>query len=281
VWDDDVHHALHAVLTGERQGYYADFGTLEDLAKTWTNVYVHNGTWSSFRGRHHGRPVDPSLAGRHFVTALQNHDQVGNRATGDRIATLVDRRRLEIGAALLCLGPFVPLVFMGEEWGATTPWPFFSSFSDPTLAAATTAGRRAEFAHHGWGTDAVPDPQDPETFAKARLDWSERHAEGGHRLLAWYRQLLALRQRHPQLTEARPRPRDVAIDESGGTFVADLGTILIAVNLGDGTQRLRLDVNDRRSSLCLSNDPLVVSDESTITLPPVSVGVVDPAPNAG
>jgi maltooligosyltrehalose trehalohydrolase len=275
-WDDDVHHALHALLTGERQGYYADFGTLGDLAKTWTEVFLHNGTWSSFRGRHHGRPVEPSLPGRHFVTALQNHDQIGNRAEGDRISALVDRRRLEIGAALLCLGPFVPLLFMGEEWGATTPWPFFSSFSDPTLAAASSEGRRAEFAQHGWATDAVPDPQDPATFAAAQLDWSERQGEPGHALLGWYRQLLSLRRRAAGLTDARPRPRDLAVDEGCGTFVADLGAVLVAVNLGGVTRHLTLDViEDRRASLCLRNDPLVVLAESTLTLPPASVGILE------
>jgi maltooligosyltrehalose trehalohydrolase len=220
--------------------------------------------------------VDPSLPGRHFVAALQNHDQVGNRAGGDRISVLVDRRRLEIGAALLCLGPYVPLLFMGEEWGARTPWPFFSSFSDPTLAAASSEGRRAEFARHGWEADAVPDPQEPATFAAAQLDWSEVQGEPGHGLLNWYRQLLALRQRAPGLTDARPRPRDLAVDEACGTFVADLGAVLLAVNLGTATQHLSLDqIGDRGPSLCLANDELVALAGSTLTLPPASVGILE------
>ncbi len=152
----------------------------------------------------------------------------------------------------LCLGPFVPLIFMGEEWGATTPWPFFSSFSEPTLAAAVSEGRRAEFAQHGWAADSVPDPQDPATFVAAQLDWSEAQAEPGRGLLAWYRELLALRRRTPGLTAARPRSCDLTVDESCGTFVADLGAVLVAVNLGGVTRHLTLDVVEgRRASLCL------------------------------
>src|SRR3954449_3995004 len=150
-WADDVHHALHATLTGERNGYYVDFGSLETLAESMSRVFVHADTVSTFRGRHHGRPFDPSITpGWRFVTYLENHDQVGNRARGDRPAAGLTLGRAQIGAALLLCGPYTPMLFMGEEWGARTPWRFFTSFRDPALAAAVREGRRAEFESHGW-----------------------------------------------------------------------------------------------------------------------------------
>src|SRR4051812_42583131 len=161
-WADDVHHALHSTLTGERQGYYVDFGPLSVLADALQRVFVHAGTPSTFRGRHHGRPFDPSVTpGWRFVTYLQNHDQVGNRAIGDRPAAGLTLGRAKIGAALLLCAPYTPMLFMGEEWGARTPWRFFTSFSDPELGAAVREGRRGEFESHGWAADDVPDPQDP------------------------------------------------------------------------------------------------------------------------
>ncbi len=160
-WDDDVHHALHTLLTGEAQGYYADFAVdpPASVATVLTEAFVHAGTYSSFRGRRHGRPVDRTrVPGYRFVASLQTHDQVGNRAHGERLAALVDTDRLAAGAALLLLGPFVPMLFMGEEWAASTPWLFFSSFPQPHLAALVTQGRQVEFAEHGWAPGEVPDP---------------------------------------------------------------------------------------------------------------------------
>ncbi len=142
-WDDDVHHALHALLTGERQGYYADFGGLDALATVWQGAFFHAGTWSSFRARVHGRPVDRArIPGYRFIAYLQNHDQIGNRARGDRLATLTSAGLLRVGAVLLLTGPFTPMLFMGEEWGADTPWQFFTQHPEPELAAAVSAGRQ-------------------------------------------------------------------------------------------------------------------------------------------
>ena len=170
-----MHHALHALLTGERQGYYVDFGALECLADVFQEVFWHAGTFSTFRGRTHGRPVDRErIPGHRFVAYLQNHDQIGNRAAGDRLSDTVDDRLLKVGVTLLFTGPFTPMLFMGEEWAAGTPWQFFTSHPEPDLARAVAEGRRAEFASHGWSTDVeVPDPQDPATFARSKLDWSE------------------------------------------------------------------------------------------------------------
>ncbi|MBI1378388.1 MAG: malto-oligosyltrehalose trehalohydrolase [Frankiales bacterium] len=193
-WDDDVHHALHWLLTGETSGYYADFGSCASVAHTLERGFLHDGRWSTFRGRSHGRPVDWSATDPwRLVVALQTHDQVGNRAAGERLVRLAGIDRAAIGAALLLTLPYTPMLFMGEEWGATTPWCFFSSFTDPELARAVTEGRRGEFSDHGWDPAAVPDPQDPATRDRSVLAREERLTGEHARLLDWYRALIALR----------------------------------------------------------------------------------------
>ncbi len=173
-WDDDVHHALHSALSGETQGYYVDFGPLAVLQKVLTRAFFHDGTYSSFRGRNHGRPVDRSTTpGWRFVVTLQNHDQVGNRAVGDRLPEITTPGLLRVGAVLLLTAPFTPMLWMGEEWAASTRWPFFTSHPEPELAEATGKGRVAEFAEHGWDVSQMIDPQDEQAYRGAVLDWDE------------------------------------------------------------------------------------------------------------
>ncbi len=152
---------MHAAITGERQGYYGDFGSMGALVKTLTRVFFHDGNYSSFRGRSHGRPVDllriPSFR---FLGYLQDHDQIGNRATGDRISSGLSADLVKVGAGLVLTAPFTPMLFMGEEWAASTPWQYFTDHTDPALATAVAEGRRAEFGAHGWGPAEVPNPQD-------------------------------------------------------------------------------------------------------------------------
>lgn len=196
-WDDDVHHAIHVNLTGETSGYYADFAGPQSLVKIFERGFFHDGTYSSFRERHHGRPLDAGIPFTRLVAFSQDHDQVGNRAIGDRLTATLDEGGLAVAAALTLLGPFTPMLFMGEEWGAKTPWPFFSSHPEPELAEATRTGRISEFARMGWDPAVVPDPQSPATFESARLDWSEAARPGHARLLAWYRRLIELRRELP------------------------------------------------------------------------------------
>jgi maltooligosyltrehalose trehalohydrolase len=201
-WDDDVHHALHVWLTGETSGYYADFAAPDALAAVLDGAFLHAGTWSSFRARTHGRPVDRQrVEPWRFVVSLQTHDQVGNRAQGDRLGHLVDDDGLlAAGAALVAGSPFTPMLLMGEEWGASTPWQFFSSFPDPGLGRAVTEGRRAEMSAHSDAFDGeVPDPQDPATRDRSVLRWDERELPSHSRLLRWYTALLQLRAREPAL----------------------------------------------------------------------------------
>ncbi|MCI4657482.1 malto-oligosyltrehalose trehalohydrolase [Cryobacterium zhongshanensis] len=210
-WSDDFHHAVHVALTGETTGYYADFAPLGALAKVLTHGYFHDGTFSSFRGRTHGRPIDRQrMPAWRLVVGSQNHDQIGNRAIGDRLTGTLDAGQLAIAATLTLLGPFTPMLFMGEEWGATTPWQFFTSHPEPELGEATATGRIGEFARMGWDPAVVPDPQDPATFTRSRLDWDESELPEHARLLGLYRRLADLRRAVPDFTD--PRLDRVGVD---------------------------------------------------------------------
>ncbi|MEU0136264.1 malto-oligosyltrehalose trehalohydrolase [Streptomyces sp. NPDC006296] len=235
-WNDDFHHALHTALTGESQGYYADFATapLAALAKTMTRAFFHDGTYSSFRGRGHGRPVDTARTPAHrFVGYAQTHDQIGNRALGDRLAAGLSPGLQACAAALVLTGPFTPMLFMGEEWGARTPWQFFTDHTDEDLARAVREGRRREFAAHGWAEEDIPDPQDPATRARSCLDWSEPEREPHARLHAWYRELIALRRTLPDLSDPDLASVRTAYDEAARWIVCRRGDLRIAVNLSD------------------------------------------------
>ena len=199
-WSDDFHHAVHVALTGETDGYYADFGPLSALSKVLNHGFFHDGSYSSFRGRHHGRPLGDQVPAEALVVFAQNHDQVGNRATGDRLTATLDEGQLAIAAALLLAGPFTPMLFMGEEWAASTPWQFFTAHREPDLARAVTEGRRREFERMAWGQD-VPDPQAVQTLTDSTLRWDEA-ATGRHaRLLELHRNLIRVRAERPELTD--------------------------------------------------------------------------------
>ena len=219
-WSDDFHHAVHALLTEEDKGYYADFGGVEPLASAIAERFHYAGRYSRHRKRHHGAsPRD--VSGDHFVIATQNHDQVGNRAAGERLSALVDFPRQKLAAALLLLSPYVPLLFMGEEYGETNPFQYFVSHGDEKLVAAVREGRKKEFEAFGWGDD-VPDPQSEETFRRSKLDWPSREKSPHRELLALYRDLLALRKREPALRPGAGKPA-VAFDAARGWLAVGLG----------------------------------------------------------
>ena len=229
-WADDVHHTLHVLLTGETQGYYADFAAPEAVETIASTPFFHAGTYSSFRGRRHGRPVDPDLTpGWRFVASLQTHDQVGNRARGDRLTHLVSPGRLACGAALLLTGPWTPMLFMGEEWGASTPWQYFTDHVDRELAAAVSKGRAEEFSAHGWG-GVVPDPQSPQTWHDSTLRWAEVADPVHARVLDWYRLLIRLRREVPDLSDPTLRPG--AATREGDVVTVTRGSCTVVVNLG-------------------------------------------------
>jgi maltooligosyltrehalose trehalohydrolase len=270
-WCDDIHHSLHAALTGERQGYYVDFGALSTLATVMTSAFFHAGSFSTFRSRSHGRPVDPAvIPGHRFVAFLQDHDQVGNRATGDRLAAVVSPGRLKIGAALLLCSPFTPMLFMGEEWAAATPWQFFTSFPDPKLGRAVSQGRRSEFAEHGWAEADVPDPQDPATFERSRLDWAELERPAHRELLDWHRDLIALRRSRPELGDDSLLDVRCEYDEDAEWFVLHRGPLAVVCNLAESAQPVELAVTD----ILLASDGSVRNTDGRIELGPDSCAVV-------
>ncbi len=269
-WDDDVHHALHALLTGERQGYYCDFGSLAVLAKVLTSAFLHDGTYSTFRGRPHGRPVDrDAVPGWRFVVCLQNHDQVGNRAVGDRLSELVSPRLLRVGALLLLTAPFTPLLWMGEEWGASTRWPFFTSHPEPELGAATGRGRVEEFAGHGWDVQALIDPQDPAAYRTAVLRWDELAEPAPAALLAFYRASLALRAAEPELRDGRLATVAVDFDEDARWLVVHRGGLRVVANLAPAEQRVPVAA----AEVLLATDWAEL-DGTQVVLPAASAAVV-------
>ncbi len=286
-WADEWHHALHATLTGDRGGYYEDFGPLPLLAKALRQAWVYDGSYSPHRRRVHGRSP-AGLAGTQFVVATQNHDQVGNRAAGERSGALMSDGRLRVAAALLLSSPFVPLLFQGEEWGASTPFQYFTSHEDPELGRKVSQGRRDEFSAFGWDEKGegeagmgrrvgggVPDPQDPATFERSRLDWAEIGQERHAGLLAWYAELIALRRRVPALTDPRLDRVETAGDESLGWLVVRRGPVVTAANLGTGDWRFPAGP---AAQLLAASDPRVGLTDQGLVLPPDTVAILNETP---
>ena len=235
-WDDDIHHAIHTAVSGERQGYYADFGSMTALATTLRNGFFHAGTYSSFRGRRHGRPLDTAVVPATRLLAYTcTHDQVGNRATGDRPGANLDFGQQAIKAALVLGSPYTAMLFMGEEWGSTRPFQFFSSHPEPELARATAEGRKAEFAEHGWDADEVPDPQDVATFRRSTIDWAEADEPGHAELLDFYQALIRLRRNEPDMADPWLPHLVVDVDEDRRWILMCRGRVGIACNLGTET----------------------------------------------
>jgi maltooligosyltrehalose trehalohydrolase len=229
-WSDDFHHAVHAYLTGERTNYYADFGRPEQIVQAFNQWFVYNGTYSAFRDRRHGGAAGAHVGDR-FVFAIQNHDQIGNRPRGDRLGTILEPSQQRLAAGLLLTAPAIPLIFMGEEYDETRPFPYFCSFEDPQIADAARRGRRREFAYGG-AEDEVPDPQSPETFRSAKLSWSWTGSrQAGLRLL--YRRLLELRRRSFPLARSRGHRASLIDVGSGGSVILRLDRTIAPAD-GDG-----------------------------------------------
>jgi maltooligosyltrehalose trehalohydrolase len=267
-WSDEFHHALHAVLTGERNGYYADFGSLHALAKAVRQSYVNDGTWSPYRRRVHGRPLPPGLSGHCFVVYLQSHDQVGNRPGGERTGALMSTRLLKVGAALLLTAPFVPMLFQGEEWGASTPFHYFTDHADPRLGRGVAEGRLRDLSRLDWPVESMPDPQDRLTFERSKLDWAEAERLPHSGLLDWHRRLIRLRRDMPELGDGRMDRARVTVEQER-CLVVRRGPITIACNLGEEES-----VVDSDGSLLLGSEEDVSLRGGRLHLPPATVGIV-------
>ena len=265
-WDDDIHHAIHTAVSGERQGYYADFGSLATLATTLRNGFFHAATYSSFRQRRHGRPLDTTefsgVPATRLLAYTCTHDQVGNRALGDRPSQNLTYGQLAVKAALVLGSPYTTMLFMGEEWGASTPFQFFSSHPEPELARATAEGRKKEFADHGWDADDIPDPQDPQTFQRSKLDWSELDTGDHARLLRIYHDLIALRRSETDLADPWLEHLIVDYDEDARWIVMRRSKLAVACNLGAEPVAIPFT-----GELVLYSDSPGVGDENTELAP--------------
>ena len=269
-WADEWHHALHATLTGEVSGYYEDFGPLPLLAKALCQASVYDGTYSPHRRRVHGRPVT-GLSGNQFVVCTQNHDQVGNRAVGERAGVLMSDGRLRVAAALLLTSPFVPMLFQGEEWGAVTPFQYFTDHEDPELGETVSDGRCREFSDFGWDPDDVPDPQHPAAFERSRLDWTDLGKDQHADLLAWHRRLIALRRQIPALTDPRLDRVETECDEDARWLVVRRGPVVVVCNLGAATWTFPAGP---AAALLAASDLRVQRTKRGLVLPPDTVAIL-------
>ncbi len=271
-WSDDFHHSLFTVLykSPEGMGYYDDFGTMEDLAKSLKEVFVYDGIYSSYRKRTHGRPA-VRLSAHHFVGFIQNHDQVGNRATGDRIEHIIGMPRSKVAAAVVLLAPFLPMIFQGEEYAADTPFQYFAHHEDPAIAKSVSEGRKKDFAVFGWNPEEVPDPEKRETFERSKLNWNEitegRHAE----MLDWTRKLIHLRRSSPSLNDGDLSHIKVRFDEEKRWLSMKRGAVRLICNLGTEVHR---SPNPERLALVLRSAEDVTLTETEVVLPPDTVAIL-------
>jgi len=289
-WNDDFHHALHTLLTSEHAGYYQDFGRFDQMVRAYREGFAYAGQYSPFRRRRHGNS-SRAIPARRFVVFAQNHDQVGNRLQGDRLGALLPRGALELAAGLVLLSPYIPLLFMGEEYNDPAPFPYFISHSDPNLIEAVRKGRAKEFAAFG-GAQPPPDPQDEKTFTAAKLDHRLHAQAGRHRdLFEFYRTLLRLRRQVRALAVLSKSQMEVSglvaskvlcvhrwsdRDEAFMVFHLAETPCDVALPLPEGRWELRLDTGGRLPSAPSEGDaPAVLSEgEIEMALPPYAMRVL-------
>jgi maltooligosyltrehalose trehalohydrolase len=270
-WNDDFHHALFAVLHREKPaGYYTDFGSLAQLAKALERTFVYDGIYSPHRNRKHGRPLG-NLSQHRFLGFIQNHDQVGNRAVGDRISQSDGIERAKIAAAFVLLGPFIPMLFQGEEWAATSPFLYFADHRDPGLARLVSEGRKHEFEAFGWDPGTIPDPEKRETFLRSKLNWDEV-AEPDHAdVFNWYRDLINLRRSEPSLNNGEPGNTAVTFSEEQRWLCMRRGSIIVVCSLAETTQAVPIH---RGCEVVLNSRQGVLISGDSVTLSPDSVAVI-------
>jgi maltooligosyltrehalose trehalohydrolase len=265
-WSDDFHHALHTVLTGERTGYYSDFGTIAALAKALRRAFVYDGTYSEHRRRVHGRSIE-GLSGHRFLAYLQNHDQVGNRARGDRSSHLMGPGKLKIAAALVLASPFVPMLFQGEEWGATSPFFYFTDYQEPELAKAVREGRCREFAAFGWKPEDTADPQARETFEQSKLKWAEVSEKPHADLLDWHKRLIQLRRAELDLADGDLENVSVQYDEKERWIILKRSKIIVVCNFAGQAQQISVSA----SKVLMASDQAIHLANGRAQMPPESV----------
>ncbi len=267
-WSDDFHHALFSLLANEKVGYFEDFGAVWQLAHTLKHVFLYDGRYSTYRKHDHGRPVK-TLSYHKYLGFIQNHDQIGNRAKGERVHQIVGTAKARLAAGVVFTAPFIPMIFMGEEWGASTPWMYFADFQDEQLRLAVRQGRKRDFAHFGFGDD-VPNPDDPSTFQASKLKWDELPAPEHESMLDWYRKLIRMRRRSIALNRGDMSQMSVTFDEGRRWIRTDRTDICTLINLADTENTLDMP---HGADLLLSSATAPQREGHTVTLPPFSMAV--------
>jgi len=269
-WSDDFHHALFAVLSPKSEkGYYADFGELGQLAKALEQTFVYDGIYSMYRKRVHGRPAG-HLSQHRFLGYIQNHDQVGNRALGDRLREIAGFDRAKIAAAFVTMGPFIPMLFQGEEWAASSPFQYFADH-DEEMARLVSEGRKREFAAFGWAPESIPDPEDVGTFEQSKLKWDEMHKGEHAKMLDWYRRMIRLRRDVSSLTDGEPGNTRVTYSEADRWLSMERGDVTMSCNLGE-TNRMLPVPEGGRVVLSSRGEPPILN--GAVMLPPNTVVII-------
>ena len=265
-WNDDFHHALFTVLDPDpaRKGYYGDFGTMESLAKALTQGFVYDGIYSKYRRRIHGRRAE-GLSMHRFVGFIQNHDQVGNRAIGDRLEQIVGKDRAKAALGLVLTAPFIPLLFQGEEFAASAPFQYFAHHENPDMARSVSEGRKREFAAFGWRPEDVPDPESRETFERSKLPWDQIRDRPHAEMLDWCKRLIAFRRHSGSLNQGEPGTIQVCFDEADRWLKMDRGEVRVLLNLGENP--VAFD-NQDGCRLVLSSNPDIEVREAEIRMAP-------------
>jgi maltooligosyltrehalose trehalohydrolase len=269
-WSDDFHHSLFTLLWKDPgHGYYDDFGSIDDLVKSLKHVFVYDGIYSRYRRHSHGRPVD-ELSAHHFVGFIQNHDQVGNRAAGERLEQLVGMEAAKVAVGIVLTAPFLPMLFMGEEFAASAPFLFFADHEEEEMRRLVAEGRKRDFEAFGWKEEEVPDPEAEETFERSKLDWSElrtgKHAE----MLAWVKELIHLRRTTVDLNDGDLGHLEVECRDEDRSLVMRRGSVRVLVNLGKAPTKIKL-LKDESIRLRSCSEIAAIGEE--IALPPMSLAV--------
>ena len=270
-WSDDFHHALFTVLHVDEagKGYYDDFGDFASLAKSLTSIFVYDGEYSTYRNRSHGRPID-RLSAHHFIGFIQNHDQVGNRAVGDRLEQIVGMRRAKVAEAIVLTAPFIPMLFQGEEFAASTPFQYFAHHDDEEMAKAVAAGRKREFAAFGWNPEEIPNPEKVDTFRDSKLNWDEVH-EGRHaEMLDWITRLIHLRRSSPSLNDGDTGHTKVSFSEEGRWLAVRRGKVHVFCNLGEQAHAF---ADPGSCEMVLMSDPAIERTDGKVIVPADAVAI--------
>ncbi len=271
-WSDDFHHALFTLIYNKEpgRGYYDDFGSMEHLEKALKQNFVYDGNFSGYRGHSHGRPID-NLSAHHFINYSQNHDQIGNRAQGERLEHLTDLDTAKVALGLTLLAPYVPMIFMGEEWAASAPFLYFADHEEEEMRRMVSEGRKKDFAHFGFDQFEIPDPEAVETFEKSKLDWTEVHQGKHEEMYQWTKELIRLRRSCDDFNDGDLGHLRVQTDNKHKTLIMQRGEHRVLVNLGG--QEASFEILNGET-LKASSRKLALPGTEFLKLPPMTLAVL-------